>query len=364
MRQHRLAVGISQQALAEQVGIARQAIHAIETDRYLPNTLVALRLARALQCTVESLFALPEAPLRLAAELPADTPELADPRRVQIAQVGTRTMAYPLDGSAGALNAADGLATGVNPATTVDLLNRRSTLDQTVVVSGCDPALAILATHLRRQHAQVRLIWRPGNSMTALRSLARGEVHAAGIHLRDPHSGVSNLPFITQELAGRPITVVGLCDWQQGLLLAPGNPKQIVRPADLTRPDITITNRAPGAGSRLLLDAWLAKDGVPSARVRGYEREAASHFAVGEVIAAGAADAGPGILSAARAFGLDFLPLQEEPVDLVIPAAYLPAAAMQAVLDVAVSGPYRRELAALGGYDSRRTGTIVAELGS
>ncbi|HEY8746271.1 MAG TPA: substrate-binding domain-containing protein, partial [Chloroflexota bacterium] len=279
VRQQRLVIGLSQQALAEQVGLARQAVHAIESGRYLPNTSVALRLARVLHSSVEALFALPDAPLRIAAELPALAWMTPGPQRVQVARVGTRTMAYPLHGSAGAFTAADGLATVSAPAVAVDLLVRLPAQQETIVVGGCDPALAILGAHLRRQHAPVRLIWWQGNSMAALLALARGEVHAAGIHLRDPHTGVSNLPFISQELAGRSIAVVALCDWQQGLLLAPGNPKRIARPADLARPDVTITNRAHGAGSRLFLDAWLAGDAVPPAQVRGYGRSLASHFA-------------------------------------------------------------------------------------
>ena len=363
LRQRRLAAGLSQQALAEQAGVARQAVHAIETGRYLPNTLVALRLARVLRCRVEALFALPEAPARIEAELPHGT-RLGSvlPERVAVAQVGERTLAYPLCGSADARTAADGLASGDGQRVAVELLVDRRLTEQTVVVCGCDPALAVLGVHLSRRHPNVRLVWRQGNSTTALRALARGEVHAAGVHLRNPESGVSNLPYVAQELAGQAVALVALCDWQQGLLVAPGNSKGLRSAGDLVRPDVRIVNRELGSGSRLLLDAWLAAGSVPADQVAGYERELSSHFAVGEAIAAGAADAGPGIRSVARALGLDFLPLQEEPYDLVIPAPYFRSPAVQALLDVAVSAPYRRELAALGGYDSRRTGNIVAEL--
>jgi putative molybdopterin biosynthesis protein len=83
---------------------------------------------------------------------------------------------------------------------------------------------------------------------------------------------------------------------------------------------------------------------------------------VAEAVASGAADVGPGILAVARAMGLDFLPLQEERYDLVIPAEFLNAAPVQAVLEIALSSPFQTELEALGGYDSSRTGTVVAEI--
>lgn len=364
VRQRRLAAGLSQQTLAERAGVARQAVHAVETGRYLPNTLVALRLAQALACPVEALFALPEPAARLHADVPEDDCHgAALPQRVQVAQVGGRTMAYPLRGSSGTLTAADGLARGTGQRVSVELLIEPGIVEQAVVVGGCDPALALLGVHLSRRDPTVRLIWRQGSSRAALRSLAKGEVHAAGVHMHEPERGSGNLPYVAQELPGQPVAIVGLCDWQQGLLLAPGNPKAIRRASDLARSDIRIVNREVGAGSRLLFDTWLASDGIVGSEIAGYERELPSHMSIGDAVAAGAADAGPGILSVARALDLEFLALQEEPYDLVIPLAYMRSAPMQAMLDVAVSGPYRRELAALGGYDTRRSGTIVARLG-
>ena len=155
-----------------------------------------------------------------------------------------------------------------------------------------------------------------------------------------------------------------LSEWQQGLIVARGNPKGISGPAELARADITLVNREPGAGSRTLLDLWLQDAGVTPTHVNGYRHEVSSHLEVADAVARGQADAGPGIMAVARALGLDFLPLQEERYDLVIPLEFLNAPAIQAMLDVAVSRPFREELATLGGYDSSKAGTVVAELAS
>ncbi|MER3449618.1 MAG: XRE family transcriptional regulator, partial [Chloroflexota bacterium] len=88
VRAVRLARGISQAELARRAGITRQALSAVEAGHYLPNTAVALRLARALGCRVEDLFVLADA-------VPASAVEMADsagpgPTRLLLASVRGR----------------------------------------------------------------------------------------------------------------------------------------------------------------------------------------------------------------------------------------------------------------------------------
>jgi molybdate-binding protein/DNA-binding XRE family transcriptional regulator len=375
IRGRRLASNQSQQALADACGITRQAVSAIESGQYIPNTAVALRLAHALHCGVEDLFSLPQPEVRIDATLTGTTDVLTDSElRVQVGRVGDRLLAMPLHGSAAPSIPADGLViwdAGAPDRTwrhqssvSVELLIDRDLVEHAVVVHGCDPALTLLGAHLARRYPAFRLIWVEQTSIRALRALGRGEAHAAGTHLCDPETGVSNLPFVERELRGRHVVVITLSEWQQGLIVARGNPKKISGALDLARHDVTMVNRETGAGSRLLLDTWLTQAGVRPEEVRGYAREVPTHLAVAEAVASGMADAGPGIMSVARALQLDFVPLQVERNDLVVPIEYLARAPMEAMLDVAVSGPFRKELAALGGYDSAHAGTFVAELAS
>lgn len=365
VRRRRLAAGLSQQALAERCAIARQAIYAIEMGRSVPNTVVALRLAQTLGCSVETLFSLPDEPVHLEAELlDEDGAGRQPPLRVQVARVGNRVLATALRGSSATQVAADGLVRHMSRRTMVELLISPDRVEHAVVVHGCDPALALLGGHLARRYPAFRLVWIAQSSLQALRALGRGEAHLAGTHLRDPATGECNLPAVRRELDGHDLVVIALSEWQQGLIVAAGNPKDITEPSALHRQDITLVNRERGSGSRMLLDAWLVEEGIAPERVNGYHHEVLSHQAVGEVVAMGMADAGPGIMAVARALDLGFVPLQVERYDLVIPRAYLTTAPVQALLDVVVSGPYRRELSALGGYDSTDAGTIVAELAS
>jgi putative molybdopterin biosynthesis protein len=374
IRGRRQAAGLSQQELARRCGLTRQAVNAIEAGHYVPSTLVALRLAMVLGCRVEELFRLTDERKRVEAEwLGAPLTGEVGRTRVQLARVGDRLFAHPLT-AATAFTAADGLTTPVEraprsrkvaqPRVTIDLWVDAELPDRTVVVLGCDPALALLGAHLTRRYPTFRLIWVHSSSLTALRLLRRGEAHAAGTHLWDQESGEYNVPYVRRELSGRRLVIVTLSEWQQGLIVARGNPKKIAGPSDLARPDITMVNREPGAGSRTLLDLWLQGAGVTATQANGYNREVFSHLEIAETVGRGLADAGPGIMAMAQALGLDFLPVQEERYDLVIPLEFLNAPAIQAVLDVAVSRPFQEELEALGGYDSSRAGTVVAELAS
>ena len=119
-------------------------------------------------------------------------------------------------------------------------------------------------------------------------------------------------------------------------------------------------NREKGSGARRLLDRELESAGVPSGRVKGYGDEVLSHLEVASRVKSGLVDAGIGVRAAAAICGLDFIPLQRERYDWVIPKTYyesLPG--LRTLLDIIVSKPFRDELEALGGYDTRETGKIV-----
>jgi len=51
---------LTQQDLAEKIGVSRQTINSIEANRYVPSTELALKLARLLETTVEEIFMLEE----------------------------------------------------------------------------------------------------------------------------------------------------------------------------------------------------------------------------------------------------------------------------------------------------------------
>lgn len=371
LRSLRIAKGLSQGALAGMAGVTRQAIYAIEGNQYLPTTAVALRLAAALGCRVEDLFSLLspgeviEGDLLGGGAIPVRT-------RVKVARVGERYVIRPVAGLGEMLNftvAADGLTRemvsrrgrGANKSdrVKVDLLRDRLSVEEELVVGGCDPAIFLAGEYFRRRDQRGSVVGWTMGSTAALDALKRGEIHVAGLHIVDEKSGESNLPYIRKHMKGQPVTVVTFASWEQGLMVRSGNPRGIRGVEDLARKDVRLINREPGAGARLLLDRRLAAAGIRADLVKGYARHAASHLEVGRLIAEGQADVGMGVRTASRLLGLDFIPLQEERYDLVIPTPYLKGQpGLDLFLDTLVSRPFRREMEAVGGYDTRETGKI------
>lgn len=363
VRAARLMKGLSQQELAERVGVTRQAISAIESGHYIPNTAVALRLAQVLGSRVEDLFVLAETvdpqPIQLAA------PSSPDVRRLAVVSIRGRLVGYPL--AAGrelqeGFVSADGLLTHGGASVQAELLTTPEHLERTALLLGCDPSLSILSTHLARRGCGPRLLWLSASSQAALDALAKGDIHLAGSHLCEPKSSEYNVPHARRALAGMGGLVIAFTRWEQGLVVAPGNPKGLRTVADLARPGVRIVNREPGAGSRALLDELLARAGVPAAAVPGYDRLVDSHMAVARAVASGGADAGIALRATARVLGLDFVPLAEAHFDFVVPRDQLDHPAVALLLELLRSYPLRAELAALPGYDVSRMGTIIADI--
>lgn len=60
IRELRLRHGLTQEELAESVGVSRQSINSIERGRYTPSLALALRFARVFACSTDELFELEE----------------------------------------------------------------------------------------------------------------------------------------------------------------------------------------------------------------------------------------------------------------------------------------------------------------
>jgi molybdopterin molybdotransferase/putative molybdopterin biosynthesis protein len=365
LKEKRQAAGFSQKQLAELAGITRQAISAIEANHYSPATSVALQLARALTCRVEDLFNIKSGGEYVEGELLGELPEGSRTVRARVTQIGDRVLVRPLDGF-GELISLTGSADGVivigdakRKRIKVKLLKHRDTLRQQVVMGGCDPAMFLAAEYLRRRdHGNlVPYLMGSGNALGALK---RGEVHVAGIHLADERSGSWNLPNLKRILGGMDCVVITFAHWEEGLIVRKGNPKNILEAESLARANVKIVNRESGSGARRLLDRRLQSSGIEPEQIRGYNDEVLSHLAVASRVQGGLADAGVGVRAAAAIFGLDFVPLQHGRYDLVIPKIhYQNLPGLKTLLDTMVSKPFREELEALGGYDTRESGKVV-----
>jgi molybdate-binding protein/DNA-binding XRE family transcriptional regulator len=360
--------GISAVELATAVGVRRQTIYAMEAGTYVPNTAVALRLARALGSTVEELFALadedPAPPRAQRATLLPDAPPPQPGQAVQLCQVDKRLIAALPSPIPWYLPATDAIVSEAfsEPSpkaakAAVRIFAPEGDFSNRILVAGCDPAISVLSRHVAPAGIDLVLIHR--NSTQSLGLLRDGYTHIAGTHLRDEAGGESNLPAISRLFRKSAVAVVSFAVWEVGILTAPGNPKAIRGVADLAEAGCRIINREPGAGSRALLDSELKKLSIPPTRVAGYDNEAPGHLAAAWQVQSGAADACIATRAAARAFGLDFVSLGSERYDFAIRREHLELPRIQNLLDILNRRAFRRELDELGGYDSSVAGRRI-----
>ena len=293
--------------------------------------------------------------------------------RVTLGKVGQRIIATPLPRGAGTITSlvrADGLiripagSEGVEAEKPVftELLLSEEQLGQTLVVIGShDNTLDLLATLLRRHHPDLRLSSAHVGSTGGLLALQNHRAHFGGSHLFDPESNSYNVPYIKRYLPELPLKLVNLVHRAQGLMVLPGNPKNIQGFQDLTRPEVRFSNRQRGSGTRILLDYQLQQLQISPDAIKGYDQEEYTHMAVAVNVLSGAADAGLGIMAAAKALGLDFIPVVTERYDLVVPETTWVDERFQKLLDIIRSGEFKTAVAALGGYDTRDTGSVMYE---
>lgn len=373
----RTRLGMSQQDLANLAGVTRQTISGVESGQYAPSVAITLRLAKVLGCQVEDLFwfeqDLPSFEALLTKPIPS-----GQQVRVSLANVGGQWIAYPLVGKDAfrlEMIPADGEAllraeipVGYSPGETststvqVRLLEDINRLRNTVAIAGCSGVVSLWAKAAERWHPQMRVQCNFANSLAALESLSRGEIHIAGMHLYDPQTGEYNIPFVREVLAGRNAVLITLGIWEEGLLVPSGNPMGIKTVTDVVSLEATIVNREQGSGSRMLLEQTLQQEHVAFDAVKGFDRIVSNHQDVAHAVVSGIADAGISTASVAASFGLGFIPLHQSRYDLVILKEYLEEAPVQQLLGTLGHRLVHSQLEILGGYDTSKTGDIVATI--
>jgi molybdate-binding protein/DNA-binding XRE family transcriptional regulator len=365
LAQIRKSRGVGTSDLARRVHVSRQTIYAIEAGTYVPNTEVALHLARELEVTVDELFSLQEgaqtSPESLATEtLSATLLEKGQP--VRICQIGSRWVSVPVTASPYLMPEADGVikqTTRTNNRADLVVFAKEEAAQKRIVLAGCDPATGLLSRMVEKISG-VEIVSAAASSKLALNWLSEGKVHIAGSHLEDPRTGEFNLPFIQKQFPDEDYTVVTFARWEEGLVIASGNPKRIRKVEDLARKNVRFVNREPGSGSRALLDKLLEKAGMEARKIQGYDRIAYGHLAAAYLVSSQEADVCLATRSAAKAFALDFVPLHSERYDLVMRRRTADLPSVRAFLDVLQRATLRRKLEVLAGYDTSQTGTVIA----
>ncbi len=287
--------------------------------------------------------------------------------RVKVGMVGDRMIAAPLARGAGAamsLVRADGFCIieqnreGIEAGeeVSVSLYREKKEIENTLVVTGShDLILDVLADRMPQKYKGMNISSTHVGSMGGLMALKRKEAHIAPTHLLDEESGVYNDSYI-KKLFDRPVAIISGVQRIQGILVKKGNPLNIQSIRDLTR--CRFVNRQRGAGTRILFDYLLKKNNISPEEIRGYDLESTTHMSVAALVSSESADAGMGILSAANAMDLDFIPIGEEQYEFAVLEEHLELPHIQAFIEILESKEFALELEKLGGYGSKNIGEI------
>lgn len=243
----------------------------------------------------------------------------------------------------------------------IELYKPESELRHNLLAAGShDLIIDLLATAFRKEDPRLNLSSAHLGSMGGIMAIGRGQAHLAGVHLFDAETGEYNIPYIKKMLPQHDLSLVNLAYRMQGWIVPAGNPRSIKSIRDLVSTENGFINRQKGAGTRLLFDHLLKEAGLNPVQIKGYEREEHTHLNVAAAVAAGTASVGLGILPAAKAFNLDFIPLVEEKYDLLLSNEFLKSPEAALLLKIITDPEFRNEVEALGGYSMREAGTITA----
>ena len=291
--------------------------------------------------------------------------------RMTVGFVDGRYIANPLTRGAGitmSLVRADGLL--VIPANSlgfeqdktveIELYHPQSQLRCNLLAAGShDLIIDLLATTIKERNPQMNLSSAHLGSMGGITAVGRGQTHLAGVHLFDPETKEYNRPYIRKLFPHKKLHLVNLTYRMQGWIVPAGNPDGIKMIGQLADLKLSFINRQKGAGTRLLFDHLLREEGLSPDQIYGYEREEYTHLNVAAAVAAGTARVGLGILPAARAFGLDFIPLVEERYDLLLSDSFYNSPAAKLLLEIITDPAFHRQVEAMGGYSMRDAGQII-----
>ena len=290
--------------------------------------------------------------------------------RVRLGVVGGKTVATPLSRGAGVVTSfvkADGIMSipqnseGLEAGQTADvrLLRPFDEIRNSLVVIGShDPLIDEIAQLMHAMWPELSVASTHVGSMGAIVAAKRGENHCGGIHLLDEATGEYNTAYLEKHFPKGGVRQVECVYRQQGLMVAPGNPLGIQSLADLALPERRYVNRQKGSGTRILADYVCKQEGIDCAKIYGYDHEEFTHTAVAALVDAGSADAGMGIYSAAKMYGLGFVPVCEEQYDLLIPDYAWDTPMVQALVDTLQSPAFRARMEQLGGYRLDQPGRI------
>ncbi|MGM0379058.1 MAG: molybdopterin biosynthesis protein [Bacillota bacterium] len=289
--------------------------------------------------------------------------------RVKLAKLKDKLIAKPLKRKSGimsSLSEADGLikisefSEGIskNKSVEVEILKDNVNYGNTLLISGSnDLTLDILKKHLSKKN--IDLVTTSSGSLGGIMDLRRDEAHIATSHLLDSKTGNYNVSYIKKYLDNKNINLINLVYRKQGFIINENLKNEVKSITDLTKNKYKYINRQKGSGTRVLFDYLIKENNIKNDEILGYDRIEYSHMTLAALINSNSADIGLGVLAAANAFDLDFIPIKEERYDLIIPKDLMNDKRVKALLSVVKSNEFKNEVKKLKGYNIKSSGCVI-----
>lgn len=249
------------------------------------------------------------------------------------------------------------------PSGPADMTGRNKTTQKgmanQIIICGQDMILDLLANRLN-QCVEENVFRSYKGSYNGLYAMYQGEVNVATAHLWHGKTNSYNIPYISSMLPGTDVIVLHLLKRKQGFYVKKGNPKRIQSFEDLKRADVTIVNREPGSGVRVLVDEKLRQAGISTQEVNGYQKVVNSHLEAAATVNRGEADVAVGSEKHSLSVpGIDFIFIQEESYDMVIRKEDFTKKPYQKMIEIIRSPEYQKEVDGLGSYNVENMGKII-----
>ncbi len=283
--------------------------------------------------------------------------------RVSVGKINGIYVATPLSRAAGSTTSlvraegiiriplnCEGIETGERVR--VELLKNIGEIDRTLHSIGShDLILDIIAERIPLSSSH-------SGSMGGIMAMIRGECHLAPIHILDHNTGVYNIPAVKEYFRSRKMILIKGVRREQGFIVSKGNPMKIRSVNDLAGDQIIFINRQRGAGTRILLDYELKRNSIEPDSITGYRNEVSTHMAVASAVQSGAAHAGLGIYSAAKALDLDFIKLADEEYDFLVSYDMKESELILNFINYLKSEKFKDSVLPLGGYSCVDSGEV------
>lgn len=290
--------------------------------------------------------------------------------RVNLCYINDKYVAAPLSRGAGIVTSfvkadaiveipqnTEGFETG--DIVEAKLLRSEEDIRKTICIMGShDPLIDELINFTRLKNSNTYISSTHVGSMGAVMALRRSEAHMGAVHLLDVNDGSYNVSYVNRYFNKGDVQLVECVSRTQGFIVQPGNPLGIKSLQDIIQKELSYINRQKGSGTRILLDYLLEKENILPDSIYGYTREEFTHTAVAAQIAFGDGDVGLGVYSAAKIYGLDFVPVAQEEYDLLIKSSSMDLPDVRLLLDTLASAEFAARLEQMGGYTLGRPGRI------